>query len=201
VPIKIKLVGHLLHTFEPERTPSVLRHYEREADWKFPSIAAKYPRWHKVLPSFESSLKNLSEILSSEKMKALDPNQWEVTYVNHFERGNDWSDPKDWQILVPGLIGRVNDLSVGSVETIGCSIHFVLPDNCGRLHVDLHHGFKGSEPDSIELLVLQLTARGGMSGAQVGKIHDLLEIGHSSIVRAFSELTGADAQKRWEREQ
>jgi superfamily II DNA or RNA helicase len=44
IPFKIKAVGHLLHTFEPEKTPSVLRHYEREVDWKFPSIAAKYPR-------------------------------------------------------------------------------------------------------------------------------------------------------------
>lgn len=32
------------HSFEPGRTPSPLRRYEREADWKHPPLAAKYPR-------------------------------------------------------------------------------------------------------------------------------------------------------------
>ena len=44
VPLPLKLVGNLPHTFEPARTPSVLRRYEREDDWKLPALAARYPR-------------------------------------------------------------------------------------------------------------------------------------------------------------
>jgi len=44
VPLKLKTVENLPHTFEPARTPSVLRRYEREPDWKLPSLANKYPR-------------------------------------------------------------------------------------------------------------------------------------------------------------
>ncbi len=44
VPIKIKTIEQLPHTFEPGRTPTVLRMYEREEGWKLPSIANKYPR-------------------------------------------------------------------------------------------------------------------------------------------------------------
>jgi superfamily II DNA or RNA helicase len=44
VPLALKDVPNLPHTFEPARTPSVLRRYEREADWKLPPLADRYPR-------------------------------------------------------------------------------------------------------------------------------------------------------------
>jgi len=44
VPLKLKTVEGLPHTFEPARTPPVLRRYEREPDWKLPALANKYPR-------------------------------------------------------------------------------------------------------------------------------------------------------------
>ncbi|MBM3300806.1 MAG: helicase, partial [Deltaproteobacteria bacterium] len=44
VPLKLKLVDNLPHAFEPARTPSVLRHYERSPDWKFPVLVDRYPR-------------------------------------------------------------------------------------------------------------------------------------------------------------
>jgi len=44
VPFKLKVVEGLPHTFEPARTPPVLARHEREPDWKFASLAAKYPR-------------------------------------------------------------------------------------------------------------------------------------------------------------
>ena len=42
--LEIKDVPHLPHTFEPGRTPPRLREYERAADWKLPTLAARYPR-------------------------------------------------------------------------------------------------------------------------------------------------------------
>jgi superfamily II DNA or RNA helicase len=44
VPLKLKVVEGMPHTFEPARTPLALQHYEREPDWKFPNLASKYPR-------------------------------------------------------------------------------------------------------------------------------------------------------------
>ena len=43
VPLRLKVVETMPHTFEPERTPPVLRQYERSQDWRLPSLAAKYP--------------------------------------------------------------------------------------------------------------------------------------------------------------
>ena len=37
-------VRNLAHTFEPGRTPSSLKRYERETSWKLPALATRYPR-------------------------------------------------------------------------------------------------------------------------------------------------------------
>lgn len=44
VPIALKPVGDMPHTFDPPRTPQVLRRYESEDDWKLPPVANRYPR-------------------------------------------------------------------------------------------------------------------------------------------------------------
>jgi len=44
VPISMKAVPAQPHTFEPARTPPVLRRYEKEVDWKLPPLAERYPR-------------------------------------------------------------------------------------------------------------------------------------------------------------
>lgn len=44
VRLTIKPVSTLLHTFDLGKTPTVLRKYEREPDWRLPSLAHHYPR-------------------------------------------------------------------------------------------------------------------------------------------------------------
>jgi superfamily II DNA or RNA helicase len=44
VPFTLKAVPSLPHTFDPARTPSALRRYEKDADWKLPALADRYPR-------------------------------------------------------------------------------------------------------------------------------------------------------------
>ncbi|MFC1633577.1 helicase-related protein [Planctomycetota bacterium] len=44
IPLKLKIIENLPHTFEPARTPSNLRRFEREPNWKLPALANRYPR-------------------------------------------------------------------------------------------------------------------------------------------------------------
>jgi superfamily II DNA or RNA helicase len=44
VPITLKPIPSLPHTFEPARTPPVLRRYEKESTWRLPALADRYPR-------------------------------------------------------------------------------------------------------------------------------------------------------------
>jgi superfamily II DNA or RNA helicase len=44
VPLPLKAIPGLPHTFEPGRIPLALRRYEKDPDWKLPSLADRYPR-------------------------------------------------------------------------------------------------------------------------------------------------------------
>jgi hypothetical protein len=44
VPLTLKSIPSLPHTFEPGRTPPVLRRYEQDPDWKLPALTDRYPR-------------------------------------------------------------------------------------------------------------------------------------------------------------
>ncbi|MCY3958694.1 MAG: helicase-related protein [Chloroflexi bacterium] len=44
VGLTLDPVYRLSHTFQPGRTPTVLRRYEREPDWSLPDLVARYPR-------------------------------------------------------------------------------------------------------------------------------------------------------------
>lgn len=44
VPWTLKQVSTFPHAFDPARTPTVLRRYEKEADWRLPALADRYPR-------------------------------------------------------------------------------------------------------------------------------------------------------------
>ncbi|MGB7621068.1 MAG: DUF3883 domain-containing protein, partial [Terriglobia bacterium] len=45
VPFALKPVSVLPHTFEPAKTPSVLRNFEAQPDWKLSALATRYPRF------------------------------------------------------------------------------------------------------------------------------------------------------------
>jgi superfamily II DNA or RNA helicase len=42
--LSLKPVASLPHAFDPGRTPTALRKYERDADWRLPALSTKYPR-------------------------------------------------------------------------------------------------------------------------------------------------------------
>ncbi|RMH34567.1 MAG: DUF3883 domain-containing protein [Nitrospirae bacterium] len=44
IPLPLKHVPNLPHTFDPGRTPAVLRRYESDPSWKLPALVEKYPR-------------------------------------------------------------------------------------------------------------------------------------------------------------
>ncbi len=160
----------------------------------------EYPRWGIVLSRFKESLDKFKAMLAAENLGAVSLNQWEVVYVNHLLKGRDWDAPTDWPDLLPGLVAKDIRYSTGILESVACGIHIVMPDNRGRIHAELFHGFNSPGAAPQELLSLQITARGGVCEFTDEQAYNGLELGHVAIVQAFCDLTGPEAQKKWERE-
>jgi superfamily II DNA or RNA helicase/predicted GIY-YIG superfamily endonuclease len=45
IDFALKTHSSLPHTFDPGRTPTILRNYESQTDWKLPPLVTKYPRF------------------------------------------------------------------------------------------------------------------------------------------------------------
>lgn len=168
-------------------------------NWRRLDGGREYPRWAHVEPQFQGALRELEVFAEAEQLGPIEPNQWEVTYVNHLVRGREWHDPADWQWVLPGVIGTTNVVSAGKFESTGCHAHFALPDNAGRLHVEVTHGFAGPDEDADELLIVQLTARGGIDESR--DVSAGLALGRDAIVSSFVQIAGERVRTEvWEQE-
>ncbi|MBX3373899.1 MAG: TIGR04255 family protein [Phycisphaeraceae bacterium] len=168
-------------------------------NWRRLDGENEYPRWTRVEPQFQAALRELTAFADAEELGAIEPNQWEVTYVNHLVRGREWNASSEWQAVLPGVIGSTGAVSVGEFESMGCHAHFALPDNAGRLHVEVTHGFAGPDEDADELLIVQLTARGGIDESR--DVAAGLALGREAIVRSFGQMAGERVRTEvWEQE-
>ena len=159
-----------------------------------------YERYKNVRPGFDKMLHSFQEFIASGGLGEIQPNQWEITYVNHILKGTVWNEPCDWASLLvkaPGPSLDSQDLKMGG---LGGQWHFEIVPQRGRLHVQLQHGRIGSE-NGDEALVLKLTARGPIGGeGGVENLDEGLNLGHDIIVTSFRDMTSKHAHEYWEKE-
>lgn len=156
-----------------------------------------YRRYKFVRPAFDHVYGSFEQFLSRENMDSISPNQWEVTYVNHISKGTVWNDPSDWAKLFEGLIGTAKRPDEVRLESLGGAWHFEIPEQRGRLHVDLKHA-KLTDKDANEVLRLTLTARGPIDEST--QLSDGLDLGRRVIVMTFRDITSKEAHAFWELE-
>jgi uncharacterized protein (TIGR04255 family) len=157
-----------------------------------------YAGYKIVRPAFNQALKELERFLVEELKGDVQPNQWEVTYVNHLPKGTVWNSLEDCAELF-----RMRPLLQGGpsgtlLEDFGGEWHYEIPPKRGRLHVQLKHG-KLPNPGGSEGILLTLTARGpiGEVKEQGSDLDTGLNLGHEVIVRAFYDLTAETAHEFW----
>lgn len=158
-----------------------------------------YPRYRPTLkPGFDDTLHRFQSFLEGEGLGALQPNQWEITYVNRLIKGQVWETPADWFSLVGGFMPMGNLHEAVKLESGGGEWHFEIQPQRGRLHLQLQHGRADSE-DGPETLTMKLTARGPVQADNPAMSVDAgIELGHDVIVDTFKRLTSGAAHDFWE---
>ena len=159
----------------------------------------KYPRYEKVREGFVSTLERFIDFLAEENIGDFQPNQWEVTYVNHIPQGTVWKTPDDWGFFRPlGSLPTIENLVDG--ESFSGEWHFVIPGQRGRLHVHWQHALGStSDEEDREYVRLTFTARGPMQQSEndIAAVLDGLDLGRETIVRSFEKLMSDDANQYW----
>jgi uncharacterized protein (TIGR04255 family) len=193
---------------EPVRLPGRFLAYHRSGDrlvqvqptrfhlnWR--KRVGFYPSYTKLVGEFEAEYQRFERFVAGCGFGQVLPNQWELTYIDAFPKGDGWRTPGDWPDVLPGLFGRLFDaegLGLG-LERRTAEWSFELAPRRGRLYLAAGSGQWG--PD--ECLLLTSTARGPVGGdGGTATVRHGLDLGHEAAVGAFRRLVAPGLQARWE---
>jgi uncharacterized protein (TIGR04255 family) len=150
----------------------------------------EYPRFETIISSFADELETLNAYFVSKFQTELEINQCEVSYINRFDAGPDFSTSEWFKFL--NFENEPDDIAM--------NFRHVLTNAegspYGRLSADLRSALgKKGEP----MLRFNLTVRGAPSQMDISAAINFLKQGRDTIVRNFTSMTTESAHTSWER--
>jgi len=165
-------------------------------NWRRLKSDDEYPRYVKLYPKFIKSWELFNSFVSELNIGAIEPNQYELTYVNHIHRGEGWVNLSDVENVFPEFQCKISDRFLPEPENVSWRKIYRLPNDSGRLHVSLRLAVSRESMD--QMMILDLTAR----GFTPNKMDAWFDMAHEWIVKGFSDLTGQSIQDSvWKRKQ
>ena len=193
---------------EPVRLPGrfILRHKSQDRlvqiqatrfhlNWR--KRAGFYPSYKRLIDEFEEMFARFETFVKQAKLGPLILNQWELTYIDAFPAGEDWSTPADWNKLLSGLFGPLfatDPLGIVLEHRAAEWSYEIFPKR-GRLHIAAGPGQVGESRQ--DALLLRTTARGPIGKGGVETLRAGLDLGHEVAVGAFLRIVSDEAKKRW----
>ena len=170
VPLKLKPVQHLPHTFEAVKTPMVLKNYERDSDWKLPSLAVKYPRLSADRQTAENN--NLEWVTPGHPLfEALRRHALSLSQPAFGQGASFFSLQHDAPTRVDFYRGRV-------VDGLGKTIH----ERLFCVEVADNGTIRQQEPGMLGNFT---PAKASVELASVPASHEVTEWLHENVLRAF----------------
>lgn len=175
-------------------------------NWRaVPKVGGPYPRYEKYIrPKFLDDYRVFQKFLSDELNGKIEPNQCEITYINHITPNEHWSSHKDVACVFRGWDPSYSGLVEQPVEAINLRAVHLLNDEAGefigRLHIVLQSAFKQAQQPSESdqpIFVLTITARGRPSGEGESGVLGFMDLGRKAIVNAFDDVTTPQMHRTW----
>jgi len=168
-------------------------------NWKKVTGEEDYPRYKNICKDFASLWRDFLEFVKTEGLGQVEPNQWEVTYVNYIFQNSGWASMNDLPNLFPSWSGKSSEGYLPVPENITFNLAYSFPEKLGRLHISLQPSLK--MPAATPLLHLTLTARGPLESSDIETLLKSLDLGHEWIVCGFTDFTTTKAHKIWKRKE
>lgn len=158
-----------------------------------PQYDIEYPSYDTIVVLFESYWGKYNEFLQSEGIELVDVQQQELTYINHISEENGLSDIGRGHIFVDHLEAKEEGRFLPAPEAINWRTSYVLPDNCGRLHMTVQSAIR--RQDSAPIVRFDVTARGvGSDG-----LRSWFDLAHEWITHGFADVTSPELHQVWGR--
>ena len=170
------------------------------ANWRRGGKAgdSAYPRYEQILSGLEKAWSCFETFLDSEQLPRPKPIRFELSYINHLVRGEEWQSLDELPLIFRGL--RELDLSAGSKSPKELDFHAAYPsaNEQDSLHVSIKNVFR--LVDAREALQFALSIRGSSDTTSTIDPSAWLDRAHDQIVKAFTALTTDAMHQRWGRQ-
>lgn len=171
-------------------------------NWRKEPGQEEYPRYPVLRQRLEDEFARFKEFLQSEGLPEPEPNQVELTYVNHIVAGSRPTERHPLSRFIrlwagePPNAGYMRDAD--NVE-FACSYLMTGQEGSplGRLHIKLESQFLLA--DNTPLYGLSLVGRGAPNPSDLGGALRLMDDQHAWIVQSFADITTPEMQANWER--
>lgn len=164
-------------------------------NWQRVIEADVYPRYRTTRSKFLSEWQKFCDFLESEKLGRPEVDQCEVTYVNHLENTAGWNSYGDLSKVVSYWSGKTSGSFLPEPEKININARYVMPNNQGRLYVSIQPVIRAR--DAMEVLQLNLTARGAPVSSKTEDVFNWLDLGRQWIVEGFTDFTTNEMHNLW----
>lgn len=156
-----------------------------------------YPSYKRLIGEFEEMFARFAAFVARTGVGKLALNQWELTYIDAFPRGEYWATPADWATFLPGLFGQLfpTDGLDLMLEHRAAEWSYEIQPRRGRLHIAAGPGRFGD--DQRDALLVHMTARGPLDNGGNDVLRAGLDLGHKVAVGAFLRLVSDETKKRW----
>ena len=170
-------------------------------NWRKISQEDEYPRYAHIRNQFLEELTEFCSFLQAEQLGEFSPNQCEVSYINHIESSNIWSEHSQLSHVLAMWNPALSDEFLPKPESIRVATQHVFHNDddtpIGRLHILAQPAFSASTNKPI--LVLSITARGAPEKKSIEGVLAFMDKGREMIVRGFTSVTTPDMHKFWRR--
>ncbi len=167
-------------------------------NWRKTAGKDAYPHYDEsIRQTFQNMWTQFVDFVKQQQLGDVNVVQCEVTYVNHLEVGKGWNAISEIGNVLPCWAGKSNGEFLPSPENVVFDVSYRMPDNKGRLHISVRPAFRND--DGIEIIQLNLTARGKPEGSEMDSIFSWLDLGREWVVRGFTDFTAERMHSEWQR--
>lgn len=164
-------------------------------NWKRGLVAAAYPHYENIRPSFEAEWAHFQEFVTSNGLGNIEIRQCEITYINHIESGVGWEGLGELDTVLTVWSGNRQSTLLPPPEVINLGIRYPLPGSRGRLDVLAEPAIRND--DNKAIVQLTIIARGVPEESSLKGVLEWFDFAQGFVREAFVDLTTEKMHSIW----